>query len=326
MLEEPREHVAARAREAVHEHRHRAAVAVGRPCAVARVAASPVVRHGAVQELDEARRDLPAAVPALVDQERGLHALAVELTDEFRLPVDARVRHIDVADPAARELLDATALRLDPVAVVERVLACHRPDDDIARVCVADGLLRHRQHHGAVRHAKERRPRIARRVDVDAIHGKEIVALCNAKPLRRQRAARRVVERGACLEAGELPRLRGRTVVVEGGRELDAQHADGAARRRLDIALALQVRVACVELGDHLRDQVVEVLARDDGGEHRLVLDADRGPVDAVHPRLVEVVAEDAPRVDEDLPALGARVDRHEHRRGHDRLRGRACA
>src|SRR5262245_42796204 len=94
------EGVAAGAGEAVDEHALGALVAVGRPDPVQAVAPGPVVGHGAVEQLDEARGDLAAGVPALVDDERGLAVLAEELAEQLGLTVHAGVGNIDVTDLA----------------------------------------------------------------------------------------------------------------------------------------------------------------------------------------------------------------------------------
>jgi hypothetical protein len=76
--------------------------------------------------------------------------------------------------------------------------------------------------------------------------------------------------------------------------------------------------VARVELADHLGDDVVEVGAVRDVGEQRSVPGAQLLPVVAVHVLDVEVVAEEAPRLGEQLLPLGLRVEiHHQARRRH---------
>src|SRR5262249_14684011 len=92
---------AAGTRQARDEHSLGAEVGVRGPGPVVAVAPSPEVGSGAVEQLDESRGDLAAAVPAVVD-DQGVHvALAVELADQLVLAVDACVRGVDVADLAA---------------------------------------------------------------------------------------------------------------------------------------------------------------------------------------------------------------------------------
>src|SRR5690606_23511269 len=104
------EHVTAGGGDTVGEHARGALGGVRRPRPGATVAARPVVRHGAVEQLDEARGNLAAAVPAIVDDERGLVALAVELADEVALADDLRVGDVDVADLAVGLVFDVGAV------------------------------------------------------------------------------------------------------------------------------------------------------------------------------------------------------------------------
>ena len=66
----------------VHEHRLGAMVRDGRPDPVALVASRPVVGDRPIEELDEAVRNLPALVPALIDDQSLLELLALELAHE----------------------------------------------------------------------------------------------------------------------------------------------------------------------------------------------------------------------------------------------------
>ena len=101
VAEEPREAVAAGAGEAVDQHALRSLMGDRWPGPVGAVAPRLVVGDRAIEQLDEAVRDLPAAVPALVDDQRLLAHLADELPHKIVLAVDARVRHVDIADAAA---------------------------------------------------------------------------------------------------------------------------------------------------------------------------------------------------------------------------------
>src|SRR5690606_24820614 len=105
VAEQPGEHVAARAGQPVDEHALGALVAVRRPWPVLAIAPGPIVGARAVEQFDEARGDLPASVPSLVDDQGLLADLPVELAEELVLPVDAGVGHVDVADLAAGRLV-----------------------------------------------------------------------------------------------------------------------------------------------------------------------------------------------------------------------------
>ena len=84
-----REGVAARAAPAVDQHDLRSAVRDRRRLPARAVAHGPVGDDRPVQQLDEAVGNLPAAVPALVDDEAVLLALRDELPQQIVLPFDA---------------------------------------------------------------------------------------------------------------------------------------------------------------------------------------------------------------------------------------------
>ncbi len=151
-------------------------MAVGRPGPALAVAARPVVGDGAVEHFDEAGGDLAAAVPALIDDQRGAGTVANELPDEIALAVDAGVGDVDVADLSVGRLLDVGAVALDPVAVAEVVLAGDGPDEDLARRGVERGLGRDGERDGALGEALEGGVGVLGGVEGDAVDGKEVVA------------------------------------------------------------------------------------------------------------------------------------------------------
>src|SRR5262249_31533873 len=85
LLEVTRERIAARAGHPVDEHALGALMAVGRPLDVAGIALGPVIRRRSVEQFNESRRDLTAAVPALIDDECRLFDLTVELAEQLVL-------------------------------------------------------------------------------------------------------------------------------------------------------------------------------------------------------------------------------------------------
>jgi len=88
----------------------------------------------------------------------------------------------------------------------------------------------------------------------------------------------------------------------------------GAQQAGLNLVLALavvpaaDVHVEGGQLADHLPQQVAQLRAVGDPGGQRLVLLAHRRPVQVVHVGVIEVVALEAPGLDEHLPELLAGV------------------
>ncbi len=285
-------------------------VGVGRPLEVLGVPAGPVVGHGPVEHLDEAARDLPAAVPALVDDERGLVDLAEVLPDQVVLAVDAGVGHVDVADLALGLRRDVGAVLLDPLAVAEVRLAAQGLDHDVTGIVVELRLLADGDRDRAARQAHERGPRVLGRVHGHAVDGQEVVALLDVDAGLPQRVAGVHVPGRPLADALD-------PVGAVGQLPVHAEHADGLAGLVLHVAAEV-VGVADVELRDHLPDDVAQVLAGHAVVEHLLVVRPHGRPVHAVHVGDVEVVALEPPRLDEELPPLLARVDGDGHaRRDH---------
>src|SRR5690606_3745096 len=102
---------------------------VRRPLPVAPVAARPVVGRRAVEQLDEAGGNLPAAVPALVDDQGVLVHLAEELPEQVVLPFGAGVGDVDVPDAPVAGFLHVPGIGGDPVAVAQLRLAAGGGDD-----------------------------------------------------------------------------------------------------------------------------------------------------------------------------------------------------
>ena len=94
--------------------------------------------------------------------------------------------------------------------------------------------------------------------------------------------------------------------------ESAAQHARGDTRNLRHFARG-DVGVADVQFADHLADEVGQVVAVLDVGEHHRIFVVDGVPVYAVHVLHVEVVAGHAPAFVEDLFPFGRVVDEHVH-------------
>ena len=95
-----------------------------RPRPIDAVSHGPVVGNGTIQQFDEPGGNLPAAVPALVDDERIFACLPVKLPNEIVLTVNSRVRHIDVAYFAVRFLRDIGSVLLNPGPIPQSGFSC----------------------------------------------------------------------------------------------------------------------------------------------------------------------------------------------------------
>ena len=290
------------------------------PCLIARITTRPVVGDGTIEQLDEAGGDLSAAVPTIIDQQRGLESLSKELTHQFSLAIDAGVGHIDVTNLAAGKFVDELTFGFDPIAIVQRVFAGDGVDHDLFRRVIHHRLLGDGEHHALARKSDERRPRVNARINGFAVDCEEIVALAHAESLRREWAARIAIECAATDKTCQFPGVCDGSVGVDRRSKVHAEHAHGARRNFFDIALALQIRVTDVEFGNHFRDKEVEILARDHRRKHRFVLGANRDPIDAVHSGVIEVITHDAPRIGENLGALVTWMNFNQHRRSHHGL------
>ena len=306
-----RERVAPRAAPPVDQHDLRSAVGHGRPLLARAVAHGPVREHRPVQQLDEPIGNLAAAVPALVDDQPVLLPLRHELADQLVLRVDAGALHVDVAHLAAGRLVDDLAPFFNPVAEPELDLARQALHDDLPRV---GGRRRRadREHDRLVAEPLERRPGIRFRVDRHAVDGQDVLACRDVDTGFVERRSHRDVPRAPVDDPLDA---------VRAVRQLpiDAEEADGPLGRRLHVAAAV-IGVRRVQLADELADQDIHVPPRHRVLEQPAVPRAQARPVHAVHVRVVEEVALEAEHVGEDLPPLGARVDRRLHVEGGHRL------
>src|SRR5205814_8645331 len=182
-------------------------------------------------QLDEPIGNLPAAVPAFVDDEPFLLPLRHELPHQLVLRVGAGALHVDVADRAAGRLVDELPPLLDPRAIAQLDLAVEARDDDLARAArgrrSVDG-----QHDRLLPERLEARPRIRFRVERTPVHGEHVLTFLHvhARLVERRPDAR--VPRPAADDAIDAIRAAGELPV-------DAEHADRLRRPALEIAAAV---------------------------------------------------------------------------------------
>ena len=307
VLEEPREHIAARAGVAVDQHRLRSLVRIVRPGPIGTVTTVPVVGPWAVEQLDETVGDLAATVPAFVDHQGFLADLPVELAEELVLTLNARVGDIDVTDLAVGVLLDILAVPLDPCAVTQVGLGSHGTNRDITLV---DGLFvalegrDDRQRRGLAGKPDERGPDILAGINSRAVDRGDDVTLAHAEPVLRQRTDRVGIPRGAAVDLGDPESA---VVAALSNLELCAEQPDIFTGLTLAVAAAV-VGVPDIEFGDELTDDVGDILTRDGIVDHGEVVREHRVPVHAVHVLDIEEVALATPGVGDQLSPFLAQV------------------
>jgi len=267
------------------------------------VAASPVGDRPLAQPLQEDVRIEAAAVEAAVDDDPLLLGLGVEILGELAGRTGVRVGQVQVADPAARGLRHDPAVVLHPVEVAQGPLRGQRLDGVLAgagsfRLVVDQDL------HLFAGQVLEVRVHLAVAVDLHAVDGQEVVAFAHADAHRGQGRLHIVGPVGHAADLPETVALARRVQLVVG--------AEQAHRDLLGLALlgaAAHVGVRRVELADELAEDVHHVLAAGGPLQERQVARVHGGPVEPVHARLVEEVALHPPRLVEDLPPFGPRVD-----------------
>ena len=79
-------------------------------------------QHALAQPLDQHARHVAAAVGAVVDDQALFANLRVIPLDEFADAVGAHVRHVDIADAAARQFVHPAAVGRHPIEVHQLLL------------------------------------------------------------------------------------------------------------------------------------------------------------------------------------------------------------
>ena len=141
LLEQPGEHVAARAGHAIDEHALGALVGVGGKGPVLAFTHGPVVRVGPIQQFNETGWNLTAAVPSFIDNEAVLALLAEELSKQIVLSVDASIGNVDITDPAIGHFFNVGSICLDPATISQVRFVADRLDEHFAGLVIDLGFL-----------------------------------------------------------------------------------------------------------------------------------------------------------------------------------------
>ena len=265
----------------------------------------------AMEQLEHSIRPPPTAIPPVVDDQRLLHPLTVELPDQVDHSLVARVRDVDIAHLAAAPLLHVGPVPLDPGAVAQRALALgtiagQQLDRHLAGRGIDGGPGADGQGSRQVGQPLECRPWVFEGVEGRTIHCEEILADLHVDSGLPERIA------GIGIPGSALVDLRdpvGAVVLLE----VDPEHSHRDFGWPWHIPRIVDPAVGCAQLADHLAGRVVHVLPAGAMVKQLSVFLAHRGPVHVVHPGIVEEIAEEAPCIRKDLSPFGGRVDLHRH-------------
>ena len=256
------------------------------------------------QPLEHDLVDEAAAVPAVIDEQRLLVELRIELPHELLHAERCHVGEVHVGDPPARGLVDHFAVVVDPGLLAQRQLARHRLHREIA--ALAAGVVGDRQLDGAVLFADQQAVRINGCLQLNAVDGQQVISGVYLETRCR--------ERGAIPVAGVVSRVDRRQPIPAGAAlegEIGAEECRGHAALLRRFVAAADVGVRVADLSEHLADEVVQVGARADQRQQPCVGGAHAGPIDPVHRLAEEEIALDPPGRGKHLRPLLRRLDAH---------------
>ena len=252
------------------------------------------------QELGEdPALDVPPPVVAHVDDQAGAVEDRVEVAGPARVVVAPHRPQVDVADLGLPLRLDGEPARELPVAVAQigRLFRSDRHHDDVPLLAPLGGL--DPQQHLLVHLVAQQDAEIGGRQGGNAVDRFDDVPLLDLHARSAQRAGR-----------GRQVGVHAIDVIDPPPPRLLVTHQRGAERSDLDGLTSLAVFAAADEgmqrrqLAHHLPQQVVELGPAGHPQAQGAVLLEHRRPVDAVHLRVVKIVALQAPRLAEHLLPL----------------------
>ena len=133
---------------------------IWRPGPIASITFGPVIGHRTIQQFDKASRDLTASVPAIVDDQRFLGCLAIELAEQIVLPRHTSVNDVDVTDFSVSTFINVLAVLFDPAAESQVVVAAEQFHGDPFVFVIQSRVFADGQRDGHVRHAGKRSVRV----------------------------------------------------------------------------------------------------------------------------------------------------------------------
>src|SRR4051794_37839161 len=123
LFKEPRHRVAARTGKLIDQHHLRAVDRAGRDVPVLAVAERDLGQLLPPEILDDVIGEQTAAIETLIDHGSLLVCLSKEIPVEARVAGAAGVRDVDVAEAAAAQAIDRSAIVLDPGEVSQTAFA-----------------------------------------------------------------------------------------------------------------------------------------------------------------------------------------------------------
>ena len=235
-----------------------------------------------------------ATVVSLVDDDSFLHAHRVgeELTEHRAETLTVHGFDMDIADGAVRQRVDHAAIAVHPTAV-EQLRLC-RPadgtDDDIEvfllrRVVEAD-------MHALTRLTVEERRKVSPLHDLLSVDGLDNVTLLHTRVTHGERPA-----------VDDLLDLQTVTLVV-----VVEEHAEGCRRQGRTIRIVTGTGMRAIELAEHLREHVAEVVVVVDIRQELRIGLLVSCPVDAMQLRIIELILDLLPDMVEDIRTLRIRT------------------
>ncbi len=279
-MKHPRQQIAAGAGSLVDDHHLRSLDRRQRRFEVAAVAHGPVADHRTAEDVDVVVGHAAATVVALVDDDGVAVGLREEVAFEVGIAGAGGVRHIHVRNAPVGGLGDFAKVAFDPIAVAQVPLVVDRDDLDDARAAAvsvrSDGQL-----DDTSRRLFEAAVEVLGVFEIATIDGQQVLTCFHIDAGLGQRRAELRIPIEAAVNLGEVG----------------------------ECVAATKAMVADRKLGGHPHHYAIEIAAHGQFREEHGVLGAHGVPVGAVHVRVVEVIAVDAPGFVENLPPLGARID-----------------
>ena len=301
--EHPRQQVAARAGRLVDQHGARPLDRGGRRLHVGAIAHGPPGDFLLLQNLDVVIGHAAAAIETLVDDDGLLVRLREEIALEVSVAQARRIGHVHIRHLAIGGRIDLAHIAFDPIAVAQGIFGRHGHHGNRARA-LAVGRWPHGQVDGLAGRVLEGAVDIRRRQQRTTVDGQQVFARLDVQARLRQRRAQGRIPVQAAIHLLEAVMAVAHFVI---GAQQAARHF-----LRLDkIVAAAAAMVAHSQFAAHPLNQAVQVCAAGQLGQEHGVLVTHGLPVHAMHARIIEIVAVDAPHFIENLRPLGARIGFH---------------
>ena len=257
------------------------------------------------QTLDNHRRHVSTTVSTVVDNQRLLIQLGIEVTSKLIQTLGTHIGDVDVTHLAIGSLRHLADILLHPIVVVERILVSDGAYNNLA--CA-------RSRGGAVNAELGQDISLAYEQLIDILHarcrhtvnGYDIVALLNAYAGLCQRRAQGLAIYAAgqdLLDAEETALI----ALEFGTQQAHRNTLQGGYLTRINVC------VTATYLRDHLADDIVKIKTCLGVGNQHLILLLDSLPIQAVHILQIETVTESTPYLIVDLCPLLHIIDMGNH-------------